>query len=95
MGRREAGDTEWTKRQWQLLLLLLPRVPVQLEALEVGKEMPGKRCGERRGRGQSGSSGSKCRNRRRSRLLGHFPGKMAVRLAAPLSLLPRPKERAA
>lgn len=66
-----------------------------MEALEVGKGVLGKRCGERRGRVKSWSSNSKCGNHRRSRLLGCFPGKMAVRLAAPLSLLPRREKRAA
>lgn len=57
--------------------------------------MLGRRCGEPRERGTSRSSGSKCRDRRCSRRLGRFPGKMAVGLAAPLSLLPRRRERAA
>lgn len=61
------------KRQWQQLLL--PGVPVQLEASEVGRGMLGKWRGERKRRGQPWSSGSNCRNRRRScSRLVRFPG---------------------
>lgn len=69
-----------------------------MEALEVGRGMLGKRGDKRRRRGSSWSSGSNCRNSRCSCLPGRFPGfpgKMAVGLAAPLSLLPRGEKLAA
>lgn len=46
-----------------------------MEALELGKGVLDKWCGERRGWSKWWSCGGNCKNRRRrSRLLGHFPG---------------------